>query len=269
MSMIFLSHIHEESELAIILKEAVEEEFSGFVDIFVSSDGLSIPAGSNFLRRIEQGLTSCIAGIYLISPASVNRNWINFELGALWVRNKLQEINGQVEIPTLPVCHSGMTLQGLPQPISNLNSIQGNVASQLEFAFKSLQTAVGGKGRLRTDFSALAEKISSFERKYTVSWNYRRLFQVVSKFGDPHQIFLHIEDNPLMGILSVNLGFVDTDSIQKLQNFEANELRGKIEIITKNPGLSIFQHGAVNGAELELVLKDLNEIRGFKNDILN
>lgn len=46
--MLFLSHITEEKELAAIIKSAIEEEFGGFVEVFVSSDGISIPAGSNF-----------------------------------------------------------------------------------------------------------------------------------------------------------------------------------------------------------------------------
>ncbi len=65
---IFLSHIHEEMELAILIEEALKAEFSGFVDVFVSSDGVSIPAGANFLRRIENGLINCIGAVYLISP---------------------------------------------------------------------------------------------------------------------------------------------------------------------------------------------------------
>ncbi|MFP9135476.1 hypothetical protein ACLKZ8_21145 [Shewanella algae] len=75
---IFLSHIHEERDLALLIKEAIENEFSGFIEVFVSSDGMSIPAGSNFLKRIEDGLVNCIGAIYLISPISVKRNWINF-----------------------------------------------------------------------------------------------------------------------------------------------------------------------------------------------
>lgn len=86
---IFLSHIHEESELALIIKEAIEAEFGGFVEVFVSSNGRSIPAGSNFLKRIEDSLINCIGAIYLISPKSVKRNWINFELGAVWIRNAM------------------------------------------------------------------------------------------------------------------------------------------------------------------------------------
>lgn len=100
---IFLLHIHEESALARLIKQALEDEFSGFVDVFVSSDGTSIPAGSNFLKRIEDGLVGCIGAIYLISPASVKRNWINFELGAVWARNIMNLRDGKPEIPTLPV----------------------------------------------------------------------------------------------------------------------------------------------------------------------
>lgn len=107
--LIFLSHIHEDKALAALVKDALEDEFSGFVEVFVSSDGTSIPAGSNFLKRIENSLIDCVGAIYLISPISVKRNWINFELGAVWVRNVVSVRSGHAEIPTLPICHSGMT----------------------------------------------------------------------------------------------------------------------------------------------------------------
>lgn len=50
--LIFLSHITEEKELAKIIKDAIEDEFSGFVEVFVSSDGNTIKAGQNFLNVI-------------------------------------------------------------------------------------------------------------------------------------------------------------------------------------------------------------------------
>ncbi|WP_202617733.1 hypothetical protein, partial [Escherichia coli] len=59
--LIFLSHITEEKELAKIIKDAIEDEFSGFVEVFVSSDGNTIKAGQNFLNVIENGLVNCIA----------------------------------------------------------------------------------------------------------------------------------------------------------------------------------------------------------------
>ena len=121
--LIFLSHIHEEKDLALLIKNVLEDEFSGFVDVFVSSDGTSIPAGSNFLKRIEGELVRCVGAVYLISPVSVKRAWINFELGAVWVRNIISLRSKRPEIPTLPVCHSGMLPSNLPSPLNNLNAI--------------------------------------------------------------------------------------------------------------------------------------------------
>jgi hypothetical protein len=64
--LIFLSHIYEEKELALLIKQALEQEFSGFMEVFVSSDGASIPAGANFLTKIKDGLVNCVGAIYLI-----------------------------------------------------------------------------------------------------------------------------------------------------------------------------------------------------------
>jgi hypothetical protein len=155
--------------LAHILKEAIESEFSGFVEVFVSSDGISIPVGSNFLKRIEDALSDCIGALYLISSVSVKRNWINFELGAVWIRNVLNGRKNKGEIPVIPICHSGITPKTLPQPLSELNAINGNCAEDLRKTFSIIQKVVGGKGKLKTDFDTLAQKIAIFEQNYIES----------------------------------------------------------------------------------------------------
>ena len=231
--LIFLSHIHEESSLALLVKQALENEFSGFVDVFVSSDGTSIPAGANFLKRIEDGLVSCIGAIYLISPNSVKRNWINFELGAVWVRNILSLRDGKSEIPTLPVCHSGLAPSGLPAPLNNLNGIAANQASQLEFAFRSLQTAVGGKGALKTDFDALATQIIAFEQQYTLGANLVKLLSLLG--GDKRVLVQHCEQQPPGIKTTIDCGFVETSKVQEIKAFEASELKGHIQVTVDSP----------------------------------
>lgn len=171
--MVFLSHVHEERALALILKNAIEDEFAGFVDVFVSSDGTSIPAGSNFLKQIEEGLANCVAALYLISPRSVKRPWINFELGAVWLRSLISERAGEPYIPAIPICHSGMSPGALPPPLGNLNGITASHLGQLEGAFRNLQTAMGGRGKLRTDFDDLAAKVVGLEEAYTVGADLR------------------------------------------------------------------------------------------------
>ena len=226
---LFLSHIHEERDLARFIKDALETEFAGFVDVFVSSDGVSIPAGSNFLKRIEDGLIACIGALYLVSPVSVKRNWISFELGAVWVRNiGSLRANGPGD-PTLPMCHSGMTPAALPAPLNNLNAIAANQASQLEFAFRSLQSAVGGKGQLKTDFDALAGIVIAFERGYMLGTNLKRLFgglqrADMQKLGGPR---CPAAPNQMVPI---GLGFVETSHVKLCQDLEANELKGHIQV---------------------------------------
>lgn len=249
---IFLSHIHEESALARLVKQALEAEFSGFVDVFVSSDGTSIPAGSNFLKRIEDGLVDCIGAIYLISPASVKRNWINFELGAVWVRNIMSLRDGKPEIPTLPVCHSGLTPGGLPAPLNNLNGIVANQASQLEFAFRSLQSAVGGKGALKTDFDALAAQVIALEQQYTLGANLAKMLSLLG--GDKRTLVQHCEQLPSGTKTTVDCGFVETNTVQTIKAFEANELKGHIQVTVDMPGTSFGPQGAVNGAQVKIVL---------------
>lgn len=248
--LLFLSHIHEEKELAIIIKSALEEEFSGFVDVFVSSDGSSIPAGSNFLSRIEDGLVSCIGALYLISPRSVRRNWINFELGAVWVRNAINVRDEKEEIPTIPICHSGMVPSQLPSPLVNLNAISSGQSSQLEFAFKSIQKAVGGKGKLRTDFDSLSEKCRALERKYTLGDNIKKMLSSLS--GDMRQLIDHCEGLDPEATTTIDCEFVEQTIISMLIGLESNELSGVISVSLKNSVTQFGSGGAINGGNLSI-----------------
>ncbi len=262
---IFLSHIHEERELAVLIKDALEEEFSGFVSVFVSSDGVSIPAGANFLKRIEDGLVECIGALYLISPASVRRNWINFELGAVWIRNALSIRAGGTEVPAIPVCHSGISPGALPAPLNNLSGISANQSSQLEFGFRSLQFAVGGKGKLRSDFDALASRITAFEQSYTLGTNLARMLRLVSDNVQP--VIQHCESQPRGSRTTINCGFLETSAVQQLQAMAQNELNGQVLVKIGNGGITFGAAGAVNGAEVELIVP-VDLICRFKADLL-
>lgn len=215
---IFLSHIHEEAELAKLLKEKIEDMFAGFVQVFVSSDRVSIPVGSNFLDRIEKGLVDCIGAIYLLSPESINRSWINFELGAVWIRNVMSKRNGGDEIPALPICHSGMKPAALPQPICNLNAIEANRHDSLEFAFQSLRRAVGGKGSYNVDYEKLAEDVSEFEHKYTFKSTLSTIFKLL---GATQAQFSALENAAKLSsdeYITAKCGKVDNHVINKVKD---------------------------------------------------
>ena len=262
---LFLSHIHEERDLALMFKTELEKEFSGFVDVFVSSDGFSIPAGSNFLKRIEEGLVTCIGALYLISPKSVKRSWISFELGAVWVRNAMSLRSGNPEIPTMPVCHSGMNPSDLPAPLSNLNAVAAGQSSQLEYAFRSLQIAVGGKGSLKTDFDELAGRVITFERVYTLGAGVVCLFTTI-----PYNIAATIEYCEGLsnkGDILLEFGFVGTPEIAVFRGLEANELNGHIKVDVKNSGIASTPGGAKNGGNVEITM-GVPLILQFKTELL-
>ncbi len=110
---VFISHINPEAPLASVLKKWIEDAFVGKVRVFVSSEDDSIPPGQEWFREIEESLSSTKVLLAICSEESVHRPWINFETGAGWIRG----------IPVIPICHSGMTVGGLPQPLSNLQAL--------------------------------------------------------------------------------------------------------------------------------------------------
>lgn len=254
-ALIFLSHIHEETNLAQTIQKAIEDEFSGFVEVFVSSDGRTIPAGANFLKRIEDGLINCVGAIYLISPISVKRNWINFELGAVWIRNSVSVKGGGPEIPTIPICHSGITPGTLPMPLTNLSAIQANTSSQLELVFKSIQTAVGGKGSLKTNFDTLAQNVILFEKQYTLGDNLLKLFNSINVDNNQmDQVINQCKTLPKGTSLKITLGMRDQGLIKDLQSLANTGLNGHLTVNQTSSGMGFGTGGAITGGDVEITI---------------
>jgi len=253
--MIFLSHIHEEKELAILLQEAIENEFSGFVTVFVSSDGSSIPIGSNFLNAIRKGLTKSIAAIYLISPKSVKRPWINFELGAVWSRSAISEDSGNEEIPAMPFCHSGISPSQLPQPMCNLNSIEANKSNQLEIAFKSIQRAVGGRGALRTDFDDLVRKISAFEHQYTLIDNVKRIFEKLPLTDEARKEFERAALANNREHFIARLDSIKEELVKEIKRILENVSESYILLQSQYTGLQVGSNEGYQSYSIELKFK--------------
>lgn len=258
---IFLSHIHEEKDLALIIQKAVENEFSGFVKVFVSSDGSSIPAGSNFLTTIEDALLDCSAGLYLISPYSIKRNWINFELGALWIRNVMSVRTGEAELPTIPICHSGIAPSELPMPLTNLNSINGLDRDDLERMFKNLQGSLGGSGELKTDFEALQNSMDSFCSNYTLIGHLINVFKTIS--ATSQQMIPTIEHSNNIGkgqYFDLTLGDIPQAIFDQVHQIIQEHFEGEISVSQEGQATSFADGSAVQNA--------ISVTMNIKSDIL-
>lgn len=117
--LIFISHINEDSGIAILLKKLLLKLFSGKIEIFVSSDKESIRYGKEAFPQIKQNLTECDLALILCSPNSIRRPWINFEAGGSAILGR----------PTIPLCYGGLKFRDLPEPLSHY---QGADADSLE-----------------------------------------------------------------------------------------------------------------------------------------
>jgi hypothetical protein len=152
---IFVSHVSEEQELALALKTRISADFLGLVEIFVSSDGQTIEAGSDWLTAVRKGLESACILVVLCSPVSVKRPWVNFEVGAAWIRG----------ITIVPVCHSGTRVSQLPMPYLVLNGIEAASKAGLRMLYAIVAKHVGC-AIPQTDFAPLHSAIVEFESKY-------------------------------------------------------------------------------------------------------
>lgn len=105
---IFFSHSSKDREILTLLKEKLIKKTGGTLDIFLSSDGQSIPFGQNWVTKIEDSLNQAKIMFVFISPHSIDSNWIYFESGFSYSKG----------IEVIPVGFSGMDLGKLPPPLS-------------------------------------------------------------------------------------------------------------------------------------------------------
>jgi TIR domain len=105
---VFVSHLTIESKFADLVKSCLTRDFIGLVNFFVSSDATSIPVGSQWFDEILAAINRADLQFVICSSESVRRPWINYEAGGARVRN----------VQVVPLCHSGMTPEQLPVPLS-------------------------------------------------------------------------------------------------------------------------------------------------------
>jgi hypothetical protein len=153
--LIFISHTSAEAELARALKQHLVHDFLGSFDVFVSSDGKTIPAGKRWLEELSGALRQSLAMIVLCSDESVTRPWVNFEAGGGWVR----------DIPVIPVCHSGMAQDDLPAPLNALQAVELSQPQGLKELYEAIAEELNMQPP-RTDFQAMSAGFKELEAKY-------------------------------------------------------------------------------------------------------
>ena len=130
---IFISHIQEEFQVALVLKKWIESAFSDRCEVLVSTDPEHIPAVAQYLEQNEGALSDIKALIILCSPNSLQRPWISFEVGCAWM--------GKIFI--IPVCYSGLSLAELPPPLAIFSGFDLNQKDFPQKFFSTLAQELG------------------------------------------------------------------------------------------------------------------------------
>lgn len=107
---LFLSHSSRDVRPLTVLKDSLLTLTSGAIDIFLSSDGQSIPFGTNWVAEVERALKRAKVMFTFLSPAALDSEWVLFESGFAYG-------NG---VKVVPIGVFGVHLESVGPPLSLL-----------------------------------------------------------------------------------------------------------------------------------------------------
>jgi hypothetical protein len=136
---IFFSHSSLDKDRLLPIRNRILEGTGNAIDVFMSSDGASIPFGKNWLNEIEQALHECKLMFVWITPNSLRSNWIYFESGCAYSRG----------VKVIPIGYDGVKLENLTPPLSilqgfnilspaSLNNIIAIINREFDLSFPEL-----------------------------------------------------------------------------------------------------------------------------------
>jgi hypothetical protein len=129
---LFISHATSDREFAEAVKQEIDKVFANGINVFSTSSPGAISAGNDWLNDIENRLNSAQAIIAIVTPVSIERPWLWFEIGATWLNGR----KGDCKI--YPLCAQEINLLELPEPLSRLQALSLGKATDLKLLFEAL-----------------------------------------------------------------------------------------------------------------------------------
>lgn len=115
---VFFSHSSKDQPSLVRLREHFLRKTGGSIEVFLSSDGQSIPFGRNWVHGIEQALERSLVMMVFVSPRSLTSSWLYFESGFAYSKG----------VRVVPVGFDGVDLASVPPPLSLLQGF--NITSE-------------------------------------------------------------------------------------------------------------------------------------------
>jgi hypothetical protein len=154
---VFLSHSHDEANLAVALGDQIEQDFLGLVRVFVSSSRTDLLPGADWLSRLKDEIDGADIFTVLCSNRSVLQPWVNLELGGATFRNQRPII--------IPLCHSDLEKGALETPLDRNQAVIISTPDGIQALYDRLASELGSRIP-SVSFDALAGKLKAFEDEY-------------------------------------------------------------------------------------------------------
>ena len=116
----------------------------------------TVKPGADWLNEVKENLEKAKAVIVLITPVSINRPWIWFEIGASWSR--LLAGTGRI----YPLCAPEIDFSDLPEPLNRLQALSLGKAEHVRLFFQTLCDQFGFGNMKGFKGSAIASRLPKY-----------------------------------------------------------------------------------------------------------
>ena len=214
---IFFSHSTKDKKQLVRLKELFVQKTGGSIDVFLSSDGQSIPLGRNWVHAIQEALRKAKLMIVFISSNSLRSSWTYFESGFAYSK----------DIRVVPVGFLGVDLATLSPPISllqgfNITSKEGlnNIVALANDAFNHshdpnfsdeeyqmfVPSSLLSSSNLFGDYAALVQEIKiNLNHKNGIEFDCATTFNHIVGFLDKNKIEHTTSDDKTINFHGVSI----------------------------------------------------------------
>lgn len=157
MTQLFISHSHQDSELARLLVDVIESFFSvpDRKVLCSSLPGYKLEVGSPTIDELRKRISSSELVIALISPNSLESDWVLFELGAAWITAK----------HTIPILTGELSAEDLPaalkQNIAGKINNRNDLINLIDVIHEKLDWPVKNQRAGNANVDALVKKANS------------------------------------------------------------------------------------------------------------
>ena len=134
---LFISHAASDAEFANAVKQEIEKVLANGVNVFCTSSPGAILVGKDWLSDIGEKLAVAQAIVAIVTPVSIERPWLWFEVGATWAKGRAGECR------IYPLCTAEIELANLPPPLDRLQALSMGKAADLKLLFEALITQFG------------------------------------------------------------------------------------------------------------------------------